>query len=112
VTISSDGGGCLPHFDHEGQVTRMGIGSPGALAETLVALLHSGESLEKVLPAFTSNPARLLRLHDKGRVAVGGDADLIALDETGRPRDVMIKGAWFVRDGVPERRGLFEESGP
>src|SRR6185437_5566963 len=80
VTVSSDAGGCLPVFDAEGHVCRMGVGESGALLETLNELLRRGVPLERALPAFTSNPAHLLRLAAKGRVAVGADADLLVLD--------------------------------
>jgi len=36
------------------------------------------------------------------------DADLVRLDAAGRPRDVMARGMWHVRDGIPVRRGTFE----
>ena len=108
VSVSSDGGGCLPEFDADGRVTRMGVGDPGDLARTLAALLAAGQPLERVLPAFTSNPARLLRLAGKGRIAVGADADLVVLDATGAIQDVMANGAWHVRDGRAVLRGTFE----
>lgn len=110
VTISSDGGGCLPHFDGDGRVSRMDIGSPSSLIEALGALLRRGQPLERVLPAFTSNAADLLRLQDKGRVAVGADADYTILDEEHRVSDVMLGGRWHVRAGEAKIRGVFEES--
>jgi beta-aspartyl-dipeptidase (metallo-type) len=108
ITISSDGGGCLPTFDHEGCLTRMGIGDPGALAEALRELLDAGQALSRVLPAFTSNVARLLRLPAKGRIAPGADADLVVLDDRHRIHHVLARGAWHVRDGQALRRGMFE----
>jgi beta-aspartyl-dipeptidase (metallo-type) len=111
VTVSSDGGGCLPHFDGEGRMLRMGVGSPSALMETLLELLAAGEPLERVLPAFTANPADFLRLPGKGRIRTGGDADLVVLGPAGI-EDVMMKGAWFVRSGAALRRGMFEEARP
>jgi beta-aspartyl-dipeptidase (metallo-type) len=112
VTISSDGGGCLPTFDAEGRVATMDVGAPGALALTLRALLGRGIALERVLPAFTSNAARLLRLSRKGHIAVDADADLVVLTDDGAVQDVMALGQWHVRGGASVRHGTFEPSSP
>ncbi len=108
VTVSSDGGGCLPSFDEDGRVIAMDVGSPSALGGTLKELLASGQPLERVLPAFTSNPARLLMLPRKGRLAAGSDADLVVLDSEGGVQDVMARGKWHVRGGRPLIQGTFE----
>jgi beta-aspartyl-dipeptidase (metallo-type) len=85
----------------------MDVGSPSAMAATLQELLQCGQPLERVLPAFTANPARLLRLH-KGTLAPGSDADLVVLDEDGSIEDVMARGRWHVLAGKPAVRGTFE----
>jgi beta-aspartyl-dipeptidase (metallo-type) len=108
VTVSSDGGGCLPVFDAKGRVASMDVGSPSALADTLRALLRAGQPLERVLPAFTANPAQLLRLDRKGRLVADADADLVVLDEDGSVAEVMARGRWHVRAGAPVVRGTFE----
>jgi beta-aspartyl-dipeptidase (metallo-type) len=108
VTVSSDGGGCLPTFDADGRVVKMGVGDPGDLSRTIGELLSAGQPLERVLPAFTSNPARVLRLTQKGRITVGADADLVVLDDNGRVQDVMANGMWHVRNGTPIVGGTFE----
>jgi beta-aspartyl-dipeptidase (metallo-type) len=108
VTVSSDGGGCLPLFDRDGRVVAMDVGRPSSVIETLGALLACGQPLERVLPAFTSNPARLLRLPRKGHLAVGADADLVVLDDRGGAADVMARGRWHVRGGRSVIRGTFE----
>ncbi|MFN3597097.1 MAG: beta-aspartyl-peptidase [Rubricoccaceae bacterium] len=108
LTVSSDGGGCLPTFDRQGELVRMGFATSGALADLLAGLLARGHALARVLPAFTANPARLLRLRGKGALAPGADADLVALGPEGRPRHVMARGRWHLRDGRPVVRGLFE----
>ncbi|HEY8257264.1 MAG TPA: beta-aspartyl-peptidase [Gemmatimonadales bacterium] len=110
VTLSSDGGGCLPVFDADGRVTSMDVGRPSAMAATLRELLERGQALERVLPAFTANPARLLRLERKGRLVAGADADIVILDEKGGISDVMARGRWHLRDGKPVVRGTFEAS--
>lgn len=88
----------------------MDVAAPGALALTLQALLQRGEPLERVLPAFTTNPARLLRLARKGHIASGADADLVVLDSDGGIRDVMAMGTWHVRDGQSLIVGTFESN--
>jgi beta-aspartyl-dipeptidase (metallo-type) len=108
VSVSSDGGGCLPTFDADGRVSTMDVGAPHALAITLRALLAAGVPLARVLPAFTANPARLLRLAQKGRLEVGADADLVVLDSQGGIQDVMARGRWHVQRGTPVVVGGFE----
>jgi beta-aspartyl-dipeptidase (metallo-type) len=108
LTASTDGGGCLPVLDGEKRIVAMDVGDPAMLARTLQKLLERGRELEDVLPIFTSNPARLFRLQDKGRIAVGADADLVVLDNAGAVRDVMARGRWHVRAGKPIVRGMFE----
>jgi beta-aspartyl-dipeptidase (metallo-type) len=108
VSISSDAGGCLPCFDANGRVCGMDVGHSGALLETLNALLARGLPLDQALPAFTSNVADLLRLPGKGRIAVGGDADLVALDAAGAAHHVWLGGVAHVRAGEVLRRGMFE----
>lgn len=108
VTVSSDGGGCLPVFNKQGEVISMGIGSPGSLLETLGGLLQKGLTLATALPVLTSNVADLLRLRDRGRIACGNCADLLVLDDDNGISDVMIAGVWHVRDGDQRVTGQFE----
>lgn len=108
ITISSDGGGCLPVFDDEGRALGMAVGSPASLGDALRGLLARGIALEDALPAFTSNPAALLRLEHKGRIEAGADADLVVLDDAAGVADVMAGGRWMVREGRPVATGPFE----
>ncbi len=108
VSISSDAGGCLPCFDADGRVCGMDVGHSGALLDTLNELLARGLPLERALPAFTSNPANLLRLAGKGRVAVDADADLVALDANGAVHHAWLGGVPHVAAGEAVRRGMFE----
>lgn len=109
VSVSSDGGGCLGVFDEQGRIVSMDIGDPGSPAFALRTLLGMGEPLERVLPAFTLNPARLLRLTGKGHIAVGASADLVVLDDRGGISDVMARGRWHVLEGAVQVAGTFDE---
>lgn len=108
ITISSDGGGCLPVFNEQGEMLQMDIGRSASLKETLRELLRNGRPLQTVLPAFTSNVAAILRLHDRGRIGGGFVADLLVLDADHNISDVMIAGIWHVRHGEQQVFGQFE----
>ncbi len=109
VTISSDGGGCLPVFDDHGTVREMRVGDSAELPSTLKKLLIRGHSLEKILPVFTSNVADLLRLESKGRLQKGSDADLVVLDEADSVWGVMALGEWHKRDSRQLIYGTYEK---
>ncbi|MCP4093368.1 MAG: beta-aspartyl-peptidase [Planctomycetes bacterium] len=108
VSISSDGGGCLPVFDEDGRMVEMEIGSSSSLSETLTEATALGVPFEFALAAITSNIADHLRLHGKGHIRVGADADLVALNTQGSVTDVLANGHWMVRDGEALARGPFE----
>ena len=108
LTISSDGSGCLPTFNGQGELVHMDIGRPGTITEALQALLRRGRSLSSILLPVTTSVASLLRLVDKGRIAHGGCADLVVLGDDHAVVDVMARGRWMVRDGEVAVRGRFE----
>jgi beta-aspartyl-dipeptidase (metallo-type) len=110
LTVSSDGGGCLPQFDDEGRVAHMGVGSPATLPATLAELVAADVPLATALLPLTSNPARVLRLAGKGVLEAGADADLVVLDDHHRVTDVMAMGIWHVVDGEAVVRGPFEDA--
>ena len=108
LTISSDGGGCLPVFDDNGEMLKMDFATSAGLMETLLELIGRGHSLERILPSMTSNVAKCLKLSGKGIVATGADADLVCLDSEYRVRHVMARGQWMVQGQVPVVTGRFE----
>lgn len=110
LTVSSDGGGCLPAFDKEGNLTRFGVGLSATLPQTLQELLGQGVAMQDVLPMLTSNVADLLKLTRKGRLSPGMDADLVVMSDKGVISDVMARGRWHVRDKQAIVLGTFEEA--
>jgi beta-aspartyl-dipeptidase (metallo-type) len=110
ITCSSDGGGCMPTFDGDGRLVAMGVGQPHALFVALQRTIGLGLAATLALLPFTSNVARVLRLADKGRIAVDADADLLALDPDGTVHCVIAQGRPWIERGAPVRYGPFERS--
>lgn len=108
LTVSSDGGGCIPLFNTDGVMERMDVGSSATLLAMVRELVAAGRPLARVLPLLTTNVARQLRLHQKSGLMPGADADILVLDDALHVRDVMALGRWMVRDGVAVVRGGFE----
>ncbi len=52
----------------------------------------TGESVEKVLPLMTENPAKLVGLEKKGRIAPGMDADFTVLDDGLNVTETFVGG--------------------
>lgn len=109
LTISSDGGGCLPCFDSHGHMTKMDFASSSSMTEVFYQLLDEGVSMEACLPFFTSNVADLMNFKNKGRITLGCDADLLILDPNMRIKHVMAQGLWHVFDTHIIKKGSFEE---
>jgi beta-aspartyl-dipeptidase (metallo-type) len=111
ITFSSDGQGSLPVFDADNNMTGLGVGSCKSLyREVKSAVQDEGILLETALKVVTSNPADLYRLSGKGRITVGGDADLVFLDPADLSiRTVIALGRVMVRDGEATVFGTFEK---
>ena len=108
VTVSSDGGGCMPEFNQKGEVIKMDFGRSETLVETIKSCISQGMTLEDVLSSVTANVAQLLRLSQKGRVRVGADADLVVLDSDYDVCNVMALGQWHMLNKNLIVKGTFE----
>lgn len=110
VTFSSDGQGSLPVFDSEGNFIRLGVGKVSSIyREMKDAVLKDGISLTDALKAVTANPAFLLKLPHKGRIAEHADADLVLSDsDTLEIHSVFAKGEQMVSEKKVLKRGTFE----
>ena len=101
VTFSSDANASLPEFDSDNNFISLGEGRIASLFEEVVAAIRLGVPIATALSVITENPARVLKLPQKGRLKVGADADLVLLDsDTLQIRAVMAKGKWLYSDGT------------
>jgi N-acetylglucosamine-6-phosphate deacetylase len=62
-------------------------------------MVAAGVPLADAVVAASTNPARLLGLDDRGVIAVGRRADLVALDES-----LAVEAVWIA--GVPGMDGV------
>lgn len=108
LTVSSDGGGCLPQFDGDGVLLGMGVGSSSTLLEAVLEAVGLGVPFSYALATVTSNPAAHFRFYAKGRIAEGADADLCVIDAAGVVVDVWANGRQMVRGGEAIVKGMFE----
>lgn len=110
ITCSSDGQGSLPVFAPDGTFLGLGVGKVTSLyREMRDAVLHDGVSLTDALRTVTSNPAALLKLDRKGRVAEHADADLVLADRDTMEIDTVIaKGTLMIYRKEVLVKGTFE----
>ncbi len=110
ITMTSDACGSLPDFDEHGNLIKMAYGLPKSIfIELRDAVLQEKLELEKALRVITSNPADILKLHYKGRVRVGKDADLVIMTKRDMEIDTVIAGGEImVKEGIVVVKGLYE----
>lgn len=110
VTFSSDGQGSLPVFGPDGAFLGLGVGKVTSLyREMKDAVLMDGVPLEDALRPVTSNPAFLLKLEHKGKIAENADADLVLADSDTMEIDTVIaKGRLMISGKVILVKGTFE----
>ena len=97
------------YLEHGGEPSKLTVSSdahtagatPARLRDELISCVREhGHPLDRVLPFFTTNPAAVLKLSRKGRLAPGLDADVVVMREsTLELVHVFTRGQHRVRDG-------------
>lgn len=110
-TLSSDGQGSLPIFNEKQEYIGIGVGKSTCLIKAIKeSVLCEKITLDIAIRAITSNPAKILKLKNKGEIKKGFDADLCILDEdTLDVNTVIAKGVVMVQNKKPLVYGTFEE---
>lgn len=111
ITFSSDGQGSMPMFDSNKEFIGLGIGEVNSLfIELRNSIRVENISIEKALQVVTSNPARILKLHNKGKLEKGKDADILLIDKEKFEVDTLIaKGTIMVENKSVIVKGTFEK---
>lgn len=110
ITFTSDGQGSLPKFDENRQFAGLGIGRVVSLFNEIKdAIVTEQLPVEDVLKVATENPARILKLHDKGTIEIGKDADILLIERNSFSiNSVMAKGQWMMKEKEMIVKSTFE----
>ncbi len=110
ITYTSDACGSLPDFDPKtGELKQLEMGMPSANHRELVdAVTEEGIPLESALRVLTTNPAKVLKLKQKGSIEVGMDADLLLLDESLKIHTTIAMGNCLMSDYKVLIKGAYE----
>ena len=109
ITYSSDGQGSLPIFDHEGRYIGLGVGKVMSMYEEFKdSITKYNLDIETALLPLTINPAKLLKLNNKGEIKEGNDADLVIMDKDLNITEVFAKGQLMVENAQIKIKGTFE----
>lgn len=108
ITMTSDAGGSLPRFNERGELVSIETGQPKSLLFEVVDAVKEGCDPALAFATVTRNVARILKLQNKGEVAVGADADILLLDEDYALQHVMGLGQWLMFDQKVLKKGLYE----
>ena len=106
VTMSSDGNGVMTRLLENGEKQPL-MAPVGSLAEEFFDMIREGLGVETAVRVCSTNPAAAVGLSGKGRLAEGGDADLILFPRDLTLAKVIAKGRVLV-DGDKFVKGMFE----
>ena len=107
ISISSDAFGSMPKFDKDGNCIGLTYANCSYLHQTIKYLANE-IGLEKTLKLLTVNPARILKLSNKGKIMAGYDSDLLVLDNKLDIESVLLRGKWAIYDHQIMLKGKFE----
>ncbi|TFZ41725.1 beta-aspartyl-peptidase [Soehngenia longivitae] len=110
ITISSDGQGSLPSFDKEGNLVGLKIGKTSSVLECIKNMYFDEQiDLENCLKVATENPAKILKLKNKGQIKKGFDADVLILNNESLSIDTVIaNGNVMIKQKEIKIKGTFE----
>ena len=110
ITFSSDGNGSMPVFDSNGKLVGLGICSVKTLyREVKDSIQEHNVPIEDAIKVITSNVAKFLKLHNKGKIEAGRDADFVIVSKDSLDIDMVIaKGKIVVEDGNSAIKPTFQ----
>lgn len=92
ITFTSDAGGSLPDFDENGKLIQVESATSISMLTEFVDMIKAGISIETALKPVSYNPAKILKLHTKGRIELNADADIICFDNEFKIKHLFANG--------------------
>ena len=109
ITMSTDGNGSMPIFDHMGNLIEISVGDLGTnLLEFQKMIRNFHIPIETALLPLTENPSKLLKLNKTGVLEVGRQGDLLILNQDLTIDYVICRGTTLVQHGKAIKHGRFE----
>jgi len=111
VTISSDSNGSLPVFDDKGNLQGLTVATQKSLLRNIRHMVKKNVlKLQDAIKPLTVNPAIFYKLHQKGEIQTGKDADLLLLDENLNVTDSFAMGRMMMANKKLIARGTFSSA--
>jgi beta-aspartyl-dipeptidase (metallo-type) len=100
ICFSSDGNAGLSKKDETGKEVLYSAPFDQNLYQVKLLVHQGGVKIDDAFKLITTNPARNLSLHHKGKINIHCDADFCLFDENLELIDVMSKGKFLMKDKV------------
>ena len=95
--------------DKEGRYIGLGVGRVMSMYEEFVDSVNIYNiDIETALLPLTLNPAKLLKLNNKGSIEKGKDADLVIMDKNLKITEVFARGKMMIENAQIKIKGTFE----
>lgn len=108
ITISSDSNGSMPVFDRKGNLVGLTIATQKSLLNNFRYLVQKSIlKIEDTVRLFSTNPAIIYKLDQKGEIKEGKDADILLLDKELSLTDSLAKGRLMMANGTLMAKGTF-----
>jgi beta-aspartyl-dipeptidase (metallo-type) len=108
ITLSSDGNVGLPYILEDGTRQGLYVERVSSIWDNTRDMIKDGLPPELAISFACKNPASRLKLHKKGWLDVGMDADILVFDDDWNIERVYMKGRAAMANGEPLMYSPFE----
>jgi beta-aspartyl-dipeptidase (metallo-type) len=101
ITFSSDGNAGMAQKDEMGKLVKTYKAPVDLnLKQVILLIKETGMAISDAFKLITTNPAKNLSLHNKGKIEVGKDADFCIFDRNFELTDVIARSEFMMKDKI------------